>query len=290
MYIDKNHILRSINGKDIKNGTVHIPPRVKEIGAWAFSSANITSIIIPKTITDIQDSAFAWCANLKSIIFEEGIDLYEIGMYAFNGCKNLTKIKIPNSIKFMSTAFGNCERLESITFDKNCHMNSMWYGTFSGCPNLKFVTMPEKIDWVGGHMFTDSPKVKFNKYGNAKYLGNNNNPYIALIGADNKDIVDCSLHKDCKYILSEAFKGCKNLKTITFPKDIQLINVGNKVFEGCPKLKFVKFPNDIIEQGAPPWPHPERYKNTSHAIPFIPTPHWMIEAKANSQDHVEIKQ
>ena len=43
---------------------------------------------IPSSVTEIGDSAFAHCDNLKVVEIPSGVN--QIGRNAFNGCKNLT--------------------------------------------------------------------------------------------------------------------------------------------------------------------------------------------------------
>ena len=85
-----------INGKD-----------VVEIGQNCFSGVtNVTSIVIPSTITKIHDSAFANCVNLAEINFESDSKLTYIGSNAFENCRSLSTIDLPISLNsFGDTPF-----------------------------------------------------------------------------------------------------------------------------------------------------------------------------------------
>lgn len=56
----------------------------------------ITSMIDGYKVTEIGESAFEDCANLKSVKLQEGIT--KIGEYAFAGCSGLADITIPESV------------------------------------------------------------------------------------------------------------------------------------------------------------------------------------------------
>lgn len=87
-----------------ENKDVVIPPTkngvaLKTIASSAFSDANINSVVIPDTVTEIGSSAF-YNNNLKSIVFPSG--LLKIGNSAFRD-NYLSEINIPSSV----TSIGN---------------------------------------------------------------------------------------------------------------------------------------------------------------------------------------
>ena len=70
---------------------------VKNIYEKAFyDNYNITSVVIPNSVTTIGDSAFKGCYDLKSIIIPNSVTT--IGDSAFSYCSSLTSIIIPDSV------------------------------------------------------------------------------------------------------------------------------------------------------------------------------------------------
>lgn len=66
---------------------------------------NRTEIFIPGNVKIIGDGAFHNCAELESVILEEGIE--EIGSYSFAGNTKLKSVKVPDSVtKIGANAFG----------------------------------------------------------------------------------------------------------------------------------------------------------------------------------------
>ena len=66
-----------------------------------------TSYVIPKSVTTIEDCAFAMCGNLMSVKIPKNVKI--IGNYAFWACGRLTSIKIPNSVRTIGDhAFATC--------------------------------------------------------------------------------------------------------------------------------------------------------------------------------------
>ena len=64
--------------------TVSFPENVKAIGEYAFSESNIgPKLIVPGTVKKIEAYSFYNCAQLNSVLLEDGVE--EIGYEAFNG-------------------------------------------------------------------------------------------------------------------------------------------------------------------------------------------------------------
>lgn len=75
------------------------------------SVTNLTTIILPKSLTSIGDYAFYLCTNIKSIYI--GNSITNIGEYAFEGCFGLNSVIMGNSvISIKKEAFGYCNALK----------------------------------------------------------------------------------------------------------------------------------------------------------------------------------
>ena len=88
-------------------GTVTIPRSVETIGASAFESTNISSIIFEEgsLLKEIGARAFRSATVLSEVILPFGIE--KIGTEAFYFCNKLTYVYIPSSIQVIETkAFG----------------------------------------------------------------------------------------------------------------------------------------------------------------------------------------
>lgn len=99
-----------------KNSTIPADGSVTSIGHGAFSGcSNLTDIVIPVNVTNIQDYAFYNC-GLKSIAIPAGVE--KIGKYTFYSCKDLTSIVVSeNIISIENHALGYCLSLNNITYN-----------------------------------------------------------------------------------------------------------------------------------------------------------------------------
>lgn len=188
--------------------------KVTSIGAFAFENCdNLVSVTIPDSATSIEIMAFHGCNLLTNL--EIGESVTNIGGLAFDACANLTSVTIPDSVTNIGDyAFSFCNSLTSVTIGDN--VTSIGSGAFAECNNLQY-----------------------NIYDNAKYLGNEQNPYICLAYSVNSDITECEIHENTKLIAGQAFYGCDSLTSVTIPNSVT--SIGNKAFRNCTNLASVTF-------------------------------------------------
>ena len=105
---DTNLILPSVD--EIKTKYTNFSGDTYQIYEYAFyNNDNITSVIIPSTVTSIGSYAFYGCGSLTSVTFEEESQLESIGSYAFESCGSLIFIIIPSTVTSIgSYAFRYC--------------------------------------------------------------------------------------------------------------------------------------------------------------------------------------
>jgi len=91
---------------------------VTSIGPNAFSyylyNGNITSVVIPNSVTNIGQDAFASCNNMTNVTIPGSVG--SIGPGAFSSCQKLNKVTIGNGLTAIGTnMFSDCDSLHSIT-------------------------------------------------------------------------------------------------------------------------------------------------------------------------------
>jgi hypothetical protein len=130
---------------------------------------NLVGIILPNSVTTIDNGTFRNCSNLTSITLSNSIT--SIGSYTFDSCAKLTDVTIPNNVTsiedgaFASTGLTSIiipnkvtrigdsvfagTRLTSITIP-----NSVTYlSGFRGCTGLTVITIPNSVTSIGGYAF-----------------------------------------------------------------------------------------------------------------------------------------
>ncbi|MBP5713472.1 MAG: leucine-rich repeat domain-containing protein [Prevotella sp.] len=70
--------------------TIKLTEGLTEIGSYSFSGSGLYSIVIPNSVTTIQNAAFNGCLSLAVVVF--GTGLQQVRYMSFYGCPSLSKI------------------------------------------------------------------------------------------------------------------------------------------------------------------------------------------------------
>lgn len=90
--------------------------------------------VIPDSVTEISESAFAGCSKLEEINLPDSVT--NIGEYAFSGCTSLHTLVIPESVTRISKGLCyDCTSLETVTLLSK--INRITDNAFYNCINLK---------------------------------------------------------------------------------------------------------------------------------------------------------
>ncbi|MCG6191138.1 leucine-rich repeat protein [Maribellus maritimus] len=144
-------------------------------------SSNLTSLVLPNSITSIGKDAINGCSGLTSISIPGSVR--SIGDWAFEFCSGLTGITIPNSVINMGEgAFSNCEGLLSVKLSNS--LISIGRKAFDSCYGLTSVDIPGSVTTI--------------KYGAFRYCENLNTVTIPASVAT----------------IEEAFSGCEKLEAV----------------------------------------------------------------------------
>ena len=219
---------------------------VNGISTMAFENCKeLTSILIPGSVTYIGKDAFHGCTNLISVIIPNSVT--SIGETAFASC-NLTSIIIPSSVTNMNhDAFIGCGDLTSIIVEagnpkydsrENCNAiietasNTLFRGSnntiiphsvtsidrpgFSGCRSMTSITIPNSVTSIGELSFSGCSGLK-----------------------------SISIPNSVTSIGWRAFFDCSGLASVTIPNSVT--SIGSSSFDGCSGLTSITIPNSVEE-------------------------------------------
>ena len=178
--------LQSVGNDAFLTGGLKLPDTVTSIGTGAFYncanldgylvlSSSLTKIpkiafnncvnlkvedklVIPSSVTVIEDAAFARCSSLTGDL-EIPDTVTSIGNNAFYGCSSLNGyLTLPSQLTVIpSCAFWNCSQLKvqgGLKIPEN--VKSIGWGAFRGCAQLKgSLTLPKDIESIGRQAFYD---------------------------------------------------------------------------------------------------------------------------------------
>ena len=226
-------------------------------GAFAFCE-DLTNINIPASVTSIEYDAtrFGGC-NLTGIWVDENNPRYSSDSYGVLFDKDKTTLivcpggktgayVVPSTVTTIgASAFHGCINLNEVTISDG--VTSIGDCAFVLCQNLSRLSIPDSITYVGWDAFGSAgglpENLKCNTYDNARYLGNDANPFVILISGTDWNIASCDIHPDTKVIYTSAFRFYGNLTSITIPDGVVFID--DCAFCGCNNLTNVEIPDSV---------------------------------------------
>ncbi len=182
------------------------------IPAYAFAECgNLTSVVIPETVTSIGESAFANCKSLEGITIPGSVA--SMGQHIFQNCE---KLKTAGSLdggfdyEFSWTdsipdgAFSSCNYLTSIAVPDT--ITSIGSYSFSNCPSLKSISIPDGVTSIGKSAFTGC-----------------------------SGLTGLSIPHSVTTIGESAFSYCQGLTSVTVPDSVT--DIGLYAFSHCNGLE-----------------------------------------------------
>lgn len=214
---------------------------VVAISEYAFYTLDkLERVSIPDTVKVIGDYAFESCVDLVEVTLSDSLEFLGVG--AFDGCDALRLNEYGGAL-YIGGSENNHIILVSAT-DHNIDVCEVVDGTrfiveyaFAGCTELEYVTFPESLRCVGENAFLECYDLEFNKSDGALYLGNDSNPYLALIAVDNVSISEFGIEQGARIIASYAFDGCSSLNRVSIPETLAIICPS--AFVGCDSLNEI---------------------------------------------------
>ena len=180
-----------------------------------FQSPYVEEVVLPTTITSIENNAFCNCTNLKKVNIPNTIT--SIDYNAFRNCTNLKKVNIPNSVTSIgNSAFSGCTGLTSITIPDS--ITSIGSSTFYKCTGLTSITIPDSITIINRETFFGCT-----------------------------DLTSVIIPNTVTKISDTAFSNCSGLTNITIPNSVTIIE--NFAFSNCSGLTSITIPNGVISIG-----------------------------------------
>lgn len=238
---------------------------VTSIGCKAFEFAfqdlkweHFISIIIPDTVTSIQNRAFGSCLNIRSLSLPNS--LITIGDDAFENCTSLKSLTIPDSVTEIGEgAFNSCYDMEYATISNN--LKVIPDRMFEYCSSIVSIDIPDSVTEIGEGAFyecysltniTTSKNLKA-IYDEAFALCENLTSIdipdgVTYIGASAfngcKSLTSINLSDNLESIEESTFYDCNNLMNVTLPKNLLYIHAN--AFWKCYRMESITFPDCLV--------------------------------------------
>ena len=204
------------------------------IDVSTFSATGFETLVIPATVLQIKNSAFANCADLTTVTIEGSLP-NGVGLGMFSSCPNLVTANLNELTKLGVRMFQNCSSLTTVSAIKATYIGEEAIG--STCTSMTTLT----LNWSN---ITDIEKYAFK--GLSCLPENLELSSVTTIGtsAFNGSTGFKTVNAPKLESLSDnAFQGCTSLQTISAPK---LETVSKETFKGCSALQTINMPSVIV--------------------------------------------
>ena len=227
-----------------------------------FEGWQITSIVLPESVSNIGSSAFRGCVKLTSISIPNLVNT--IYTATFSGCIRLSTISLPESLsRIQNSAFYGCSSLASINIPE--FVTRIDSGTFYGCSSLTSINIPGSVTSIGSTAFYECSSLasinlpeSVTRIDHSAFSGCSSLTSVIIPEAVYKiedytfckcsSLTSVSLPESVSSIGIGAFSGCSSLTSIIIPEAVATI--GDQAFSGCSSLTSITLPESVTSIGS----------------------------------------
>ena len=210
------------NSKNVVKVTFEEQSSLQVIGKNAFhTNISLTSVVLPASLTIIEDSVFYGDTNLQIVEFENADALREIGANAFASCSNLSYVNNPKKSPEFEWMPKNLTYIGKQAFNNDKLLQGA-------------VTIPSKVTELNDRTFTNTESISKLSFAEDSRLTS-----IGINVFEGMTISELKLPNSLSMIGKNAFRNMVNLKEITIPANVSVI--GEAMFYGCSNLNTVIF-------------------------------------------------
>ena len=237
-----------LNGKPVED--LVIPDGAEKISKYSFYKCRgITSVTVPKSVSEVGECAFGGCDNLRGVYINDLSAWCNIDFKGYNA----------NPLEYAKNLYVRGERLEHLIIPDN--VTRIGERCFCGC-NITTVDIHPRVESIGKSAFRSANSLvktrisDLSAWCKINFADEDSNPlahaknlYLNNILIDEELSIPCDINEVSSY----AFYSCSGIKSVTIPQNVKTI--GKLAFAYCNDLKSVCVSDGVVEivDGAFSW-------------------------------------
>ncbi len=210
-----------------------------------------------------------WFAGTMNEITSNGIFALDVKFHLYCNGELVEKVEFPENMTAVpDLVFYGCSSIKEIVLHEN--ITSIGIGAFA-YTSISSITLSDNLEEIGFYAFKECNNLSASTtYGTLKYIGNEKNPYVAVIGSDetlgeyiglhedtkfilpfsmqNSGVVDAVIPQGVKTISDFAFRDCGHLKTVTLHDSVT--QICDSAFSYCGELTSISIPSSMTKIGS----------------------------------------
>lgn len=236
------------------SGKITLPESMITIGKSAFHGCNaITSVYIPKSVTEIGEYAFNDTGLTNVLLFSNTV---KVGEYAFTECKNLANVILspPSSTSESSMIYKNWDNYENKIFNRtNIFSQNNGYPPDSIHFSYRVYFTPDSNNTITHEMVKEQnpawDSVPFSAYID-DVAGSHDRITIAKGAFEGSSMTNLFIQgTTLKRIEESAFKNCSKLVFVSLSDSVE--SIGEEAFTQCKSLITITIPSRLHTQCVP---------------------------------------
>lgn len=216
-------------GAELNDGSAVI---VEYVGDPSATDIVIPSVLGGAAVKRVAYGTFADYSNMVSLVIPDSVERIDVNVIGYQN--KLESVTLP----FIGTSIDEPARFETIC--ARCNIVSVTvtratalaehaftyrpgYPQDSGLfPALKNITLPNTLSSIGRNAFWQCD-LQYYEIGGAKYLGNDGNRKLVLIGLTDNSVSNFEIDDNVKIIYDGAFSAATNLSELVIPQNVTCV-------------------------------------------------------------------